>query len=191
MNRRTTGQLSRAAIIAALYMLLTMAPPFNAISYGPVQFRLGEALVLLPFILDEAVLGIVVGCLVANLFSPFGLIDVICGTAVTAVAALLTRRLRRTRRPWLSVIPPILLNGLVVSLYIAILSAPEAVALPAGSSLGATLQFVVQHVSWKLYVPVAISVLAGEAAVTIILGLPVLALASRAVLRGPWRSRVS
>lgn len=191
MNRRTTGQLSRAAIIAALYILLTMAPPFNAIGYGPVQFRLGEALVLLPFILDEAVLGIVVGCLVANLFSPFGLIDVICGTAVTAVAALLTRRLRRTRRPWLSVIPPILLNGLVVSLYVAILSAPEAVALPPGSSLGATLQFVVQHVSWKLYVPVAISVLAGEAAVTIILGLPVLALASRAVLRGPWRSRVS
>ncbi|MDO9099844.1 MAG: QueT transporter family protein [Caldisericota bacterium] len=191
MNRRTTVQLSRAAVIAALYVLLTMTPPFSAISYGPVQFRLGEALVLLPFILDEAVLGIVVGCLVANLFSPFGLIDVICGTAVTGVAALLTRRLRRTRRPWLSVIPPILLNGLVVSLYVAVLSAPQAATLPAGSSLGATLGFIVQHVSWKLYVPVAISVLAGEAVVTIILGLPVLALTSRAVLRGPWRSRAS
>ncbi len=191
MNRRTTVQLSRAAVIAALYMLLTMVPPFNAISYGPVQFRLGEALVLLPFILDEAVLGIVVGCLVANLFSPFGLIDVICGTAVTAAAALLTRRLRRARRPWLSVIPPILLNGLVVSLYIAMLSAPQAIELPAGSSLGATVQFIVQHVSWNLYVPVALSVLAGEAVVTIILGLPVLALTSRAILHSPSRSRVS
>ncbi len=70
MNRHSTTQITRAALIAAMYIVFTMVPPFNAISYGAVQFRLGEALVLLPFLLDEAVLGVVVGCLVANLFSP-------------------------------------------------------------------------------------------------------------------------
>ena len=86
----TTGQLARAALVAALYIVLTILPPFNAISYGAVQFRLGEALTLLPFILDEAVVGLTVGCLVANLFSPFGLIDLVVGTSVTLMAALLT-----------------------------------------------------------------------------------------------------
>ncbi|MGB9667279.1 MAG: QueT transporter family protein, partial [Candidatus Cryosericum sp.] len=72
MKHFTTPQLTRAALIAAMYIVFTMLPPFNTISYGMVQFRLGEALVLLPFLLDEAILGIGVGCLVANLFSPFG-----------------------------------------------------------------------------------------------------------------------
>ena len=101
MKPRTTAQLSRAALIAALYMVLTLVPPFNALSFGAVQFRLGEALVVLPFLLDEAVPGVVAGCLVANFFSPFGLADVVIGTGVTLAAALLTRSLRRTRRAWL------------------------------------------------------------------------------------------
>ncbi|MCX6086789.1 MAG: QueT transporter family protein [Caldiserica bacterium] len=59
MNRHSTAQITRAALIAAMYIVFTMVPPFSAISYGAVQFRLGEALVLLPFLLDEAVLGVV------------------------------------------------------------------------------------------------------------------------------------
>ena len=176
MNRHSTVQITRAALIAAMYIVFTMVPPFNAFSYGAVQFRLGEALVLLPFLLDEAVFGVVVGCLVTNLFSPFGLIDVIIGTGVTALAALLTRRLRRTGKLWLAAIPPIVLNALIVPAYVSTLTLPGAGNLPLTHSLTVGLHFILTHFSWQIYTPVALTILAGEAAVVILLGLPVLVL---------------
>ncbi|MHC1678971.1 MAG: QueT transporter family protein [Candidatus Cryosericum sp.] len=176
MNRHSTAQITRAALIAAMYIVFTMVPPFSAISYGAVQFRLGEALVLLPFLLDEAVLGVVVGCLVANMFSPFGLIDVVIGTAVTALAALLTQRLRRTGKLWLAAMPPILLNALILPAYVSTLTLPGAQDLPLARSLTTGLHFILTHFSWGVYMPVALSILAGEAAVVILLGLPVLVL---------------
>ena len=176
MNRHSTVQITRAALIAAMYIVFTMVPPFSAISYGAVQFRLGEALVLLPFLLDEAVVGVAVGCLVANLFSPFGLIDVVIGTGVTVLAALLTRRLRRTGSLCLAAIPPIVLNALIVSAYVSTLTMPAAENLPLKHSLTAGLRFILANFSWRVYVPVALSILAGEAAVVILLGLPLLAI---------------
>jgi len=176
MNRHSTVQITRAALIAAMYIVFTMVPPFNAISYGVVQFRLGEALVLLPFLLDEAVVGVIVGCLFTNLFSPFGLIDVVIGTGVTALAALLTRRLRRTGKLWAAAIPPIVLNALIVPVYVSTLILPGATGLHLKHSLTASLRFILVHFSWGVYMPVAFSILAGEAAVVILLGLPVLVL---------------
>jgi len=176
MNRYSTVQITRAALIAAMYIVFTIVPPFSAISYGAVQFRPGEALVLLPFLLDEAVAGVVVGCLVANLFSPFGLIDVVVGTGVTALAAILTRRLRRTGKLWLAAIPPIVLNAVIVPAYVSTLTLPGAENLPLAHSLTAGLRFILTHFSWGVYTPVALSILAGEAAVVIFLGLPVLVL---------------
>ena len=181
MNRHSTTQITRAALIAALYIVFTMVPPFNAISYGAVQFRLGEALVLLPFLLDEAVVGVAVGCLVANLFSPFGLIDVVVGTGVTALAAVLTRRLRSTGKAWLAAIPPIVLNAVIVPAYVSTLILPGAKGLPLKRSLIAGLRFILTHFSWGVYIPVVLSILAGEAAVVILLGLPLLALVRRTI----------
>lgn len=164
-----------------MYIVFTMLPPFNAISYGAIQFRLGESLVLLPFLLDEAVIGVVAGCLIANLSSPFGLVDVVVGTTVTALAAILTRRLRTTGKPWLAAIPPIALNVLIIPMYVSTLALPGATDLDLKFSLGEAVRFVLAHFSWKVYLPVALSVLTGEAAVVIILGLPVLALIRRAI----------
>lgn len=176
MSRHSIAQITRAALIAAMYIVFTMVPPFNAISYGAVQFRLGEALVLLPFLLDEAVVGVAVGCLVANLFSPFGLIDVVIGTGVTALAAVLTRRLRSTGKPWLAAMPPIVLNALIVPAYVSTLTLPGAQDLPLAHSLMSGLRFVLANVSWGVYMPVALSILAGETAVVVLLGLPLLVL---------------
>ncbi|HNW84367.1 MAG TPA: QueT transporter family protein [Candidatus Cryosericum sp.] len=185
MKPRTTAQLSRAALIAALYMVLTLVPPFNALSFGAVQFRLGEALVLLPFLLDEAVPGVVAGCLVANFFSPFGLADVVIGTGVTLAAALLTRSLRRTRRAWLAAMPPIVLNAAVVPLYVSTLTLPAATADPRATGIGQVLEYIWSHLSWSVYIPVAATILAGESAVVLLLGLPLLGLVRRYV--GPSR----
>lgn len=177
----TTGQLARAALVAALYIVLTILPPFNAISYGAVQFRLGEALTLLPFILDEAVVGLTVGCLVANLFSPFGLIDLVVGTSVTLMAALLTRSLRGTGKPWLGALPPIILNTTIIPLYVSVLMLPEATHLELRHGLVEGLFFIVKHLSTRVYAPVAVSVLAGESAVVLLAGLPVLAIVRRSM----------
>jgi len=111
-------QLVRGGLIAALYAVLALSLP--EFSYGIVQFRLSEALVLLPLYLPEAVPGLIIGCFLANLSSPFGIIDILGGTLCTALAAVLTRRLRHTLVP--AALAPILINGLGVSIYVALLS---------------------------------------------------------------------
>jgi len=164
-----------------MYVVLTVLPPFNAITYGAIQFRLGEALVLLPFALDEAVPGIIIGCLITNLFSPFGLIDIVIGTGITAAAALLTRALRKTGKPWLAALPPILLNAGIIPLYVSTLTLPGASAVPLKYSLMSGLRFIVAHISWGIYAPTALSILLGETTVVLLLGLPVLTLIARRV----------
>ena len=67
-SRRNTKSLCLSALIAALYAALTLA--FQPISYGAVQFRISEALTLLPVLFPQAVPGLTLGCLISNLFNP-------------------------------------------------------------------------------------------------------------------------
>lgn len=105
--------LARVGIIAALYAGLTIA--FHPISYGPLQVRISEALTVLPFLMPAAIPGLTLGCAIANLFGPFGLIDVVVGSSLTLIAALLTARVPR---PWLAPLPPILVNAVGLSFYL-------------------------------------------------------------------------
>jgi len=125
MKRYTLSQLTRGGLIAALYTLLALALP--QFSYGPLQFRLSEALTLLPRLLPEAVPGLTLGCFLANLGSPFGLIDIVCGTLCTALAAMITRRFRHNTI--IAVAAPILINGFGVSAYVAWLSKELYIAI--------------------------------------------------------------
>lgn len=85
----TTKRLCRAGVIAALYVALTYA--FGAIAYnGIVQIRPAEALTILPLFYVEAVPALWIGCMLANLMSPFIIYDVPIGGAATLVAAALT-----------------------------------------------------------------------------------------------------
>ena len=105
--------------MAAVYALLTVLPPFNAIGYGPVQVRVSEALTVLPFVLPWAPWSLYLGCLVANLGSPFLVWDLTVGAMGTLIAALLTRKMPK---PYLAPLPPIIVNALAVSSYVAPLS---------------------------------------------------------------------
>ena len=105
--------MARAAVIAALYFALSVA--FNAIAFGPVQFRVSEILVLLPLIFPEAIPGLAIGCFFTNFFfSPFGVLDMVLGTLATLIGAIGTYLLRR--RPFLATLPPIVANTLLVPL---------------------------------------------------------------------------
>jgi uncharacterized membrane protein len=106
--------LTIAAVIAALYAALTVA--FAPISYGAVQFRIAEALTLLPVLFPQAIPGLAVGCLVSNLIGGYGIWDVVFGTLATLTAAALTRRLRKN--VWIAAIPPVLVNAVVIGLLL-------------------------------------------------------------------------
>ena len=110
----TVKQLVRGAIIAALYAVITIFT--EAISFGPVQFRVSEALTLLPFLMPEAVWGLTLGCLIANVFGGT-VLDIIFGTLATFIAALITRKIKSL---WLTPLPVILCNGIIVGAVITL-----------------------------------------------------------------------
>ena len=121
-------RLTRAAMIAAIYCALTLM--FQPISYGPVQFRISEALTLLPMLTVDAVPGLFIGCLLANLLGGAMWYDVIFGSIATLLAAICTRKLRDI--PAAAAAMPVLFNGAIVGpvVYFAYSKAPGGAFSP-------------------------------------------------------------
>lgn len=129
MKTRWIRETVIAALIAAMYTALTVA--VAPLSYGLVQCRVSEALTVLAAFTPAAVPGLTVGCFLSNLIglstgaNIAGALDLLLGPLATGLAALLSYRLRRYRRggvPWLSTLPPILLNALIVGTELAFTS---------------------------------------------------------------------
>lgn len=116
MKRRSVKDLTAAAVVAALYTALSLLSNSFGIAFGPVQCRFSEALTLLPMILPSAVYGLTVGCLLTNILSPYGLLDLIVGTLATFFAASMTRHCKKER---LGALPPVLCNALMVGTLLA------------------------------------------------------------------------
>ncbi len=121
MKKVKTVVFVRIAVEAALYFVLTFFVP--AISYGPLQFRVGEALAMLPLVFPEAVVGVTLGCLIANVFSPYAWFDVLFGTLATllgCVGTYLIGRVLIEKKLWLRALiggfPPILINASLLPL---------------------------------------------------------------------------
>ena len=89
--------LTQAAVIAALYAVLTYVAAALNLAYGPVQFRFSEALTVLPVFTPAAVPGLALGCFLANLGSPLGIVDWVFGTGATLLAAIGTWLVGRVR----------------------------------------------------------------------------------------------
>lgn len=106
----------RSAVIAALYAALTLA--LYPISFGAVQFRVSEALTLLPILMPEAIPGLFVGCLVSNLIGSATPWDIIFGSLATLIAAILTYATRRNKI--LAAFWPVLCNTVIVGLVLAL-----------------------------------------------------------------------
>jgi uncharacterized membrane protein len=115
--RGKTVIVTRGALIAALYVVLVLS--FQPFSFGPMQVRIAEALTLLPCLWFEAIPGLFVGCLIANIFGGFGLIDIFLGSAATLVAAVLTYAAPNRA---LAAAAPVAVNGIVVGTYLSILT---------------------------------------------------------------------
>ncbi|MGM9661684.1 MAG: QueT transporter family protein [Oscillospiraceae bacterium] len=128
MKRFSTKDLTAAAVVAALYAALSLLSDMLGLAFGPIQCRLSEALCVLPLVLPSSVWGLTLGCLLTNILSPYGLLDLAVGTFATFLAACLTRR---CRSQWTAVLPPVLCNGVLVGGLIAFQTAPAATFLAA------------------------------------------------------------
>lgn len=119
-----TRYLTKASLIAAIYVILVIIQllpfPLATLTFGPVQLRLAEGLALLPLVEAAAIPGLFVGCILANLLlapiSGFGLIDIVGGSLVTLLAAYLTSKMKNKIT---GIIPPVVLNGLIVSIWVS------------------------------------------------------------------------
>ena len=96
---------SHAALIAALYVVLTFVSNAFGMASGAVQVRISEALTILPFFTPAAIPGVTIGCLLSNLFTGCAPLDILFGTCATLLGALGSYSLRRCR--WLVPLPPI------------------------------------------------------------------------------------
>jgi len=108
--------ITRMAVIAALYVALTVAPGLSAFAYGQIQFRVSEILMLLPFYNPKYSWSLIVGCFISNVFSgSLGIYDMIFGTLATALACyLITRVPNRDNMLWTVPVICAVVNGFIV-----------------------------------------------------------------------------
>lgn len=115
------------ALIAALYTVLSLA--VAPLSYGNWQFRISEALTLLALAGYDEIYALTLGCFLSNLIgvlmgaNGIGIMDIVFGTTATFVAGVLTHRFRNiTIKGWplLSALMPVIINGIIIGLELAI-----------------------------------------------------------------------
>ncbi len=106
-----TRFLVQAAVIAAIYTVLTLV--FAPVAYGEslIELRVSEMLTVLPFYTPAAIPGLFIGVILSNVFSPMGAVDVIFGSLATLLAAYLSYK---APNKWLALLPPVVINGLVI-----------------------------------------------------------------------------
>ena len=117
----TSKRLCLWAVTAALYAVVTLITA--SFAYGPVQFRIAEAISVLCCFAPHMTVGVTLGCFLANLFSTVSALDCIVGTAATLLACLF---MTRCRRSWTMLLPNVLANGIIIGAMLAWISTPDA-----------------------------------------------------------------
>lgn len=117
-----TFNIVLSGIIAAIYVVLGLLTSLFGLSFGPIQFRISEALYIVFLDSPAMIPGMVIGCAVTNLFSPYGMIDVLVGSIATLLSAVVAYKARAVmvkKVPWLSMLAPVVFNALIVGAEIA------------------------------------------------------------------------
>lgn len=127
-NQQRVRFITLAAIISALYVVLTLVSAMVGLSSGVIQVRISEALCILTFFTPAAIPGLTIGCLVSNLVTGANLLDVIFGTLATFIGVYGGHILRK--RKYLITLPTILANTIIIPLVIVYGFGVTDVALP-------------------------------------------------------------
>ncbi|KXB35296.1 QueT transporter family protein [Atopobium deltae] len=180
--------IARIGVIAAVYAAASIVTltALSGLAWGPIQFRVSEALCVLALFTPEAIPGLTLGCIIANVYNiiasgsgVLGLLDVIFGSLATLLAAWFTWRLRKNRLCAFS--GPVLANAIIVPAYLPIiLSGLGFYTIPFTSiSLEGSYIF--------MYLFGFITTGLGEAVVLYVVGLPLAA----ALARVPFMQKIS
>ncbi len=112
--------MTRGALIAAMYVALSILSAIFGLSSGAVQFRLSEMLCILPIFLPEAVPGLFIGCILSNIISGCVIWDIIIGSLATLVGAIGARMLSALPKKhlWISTLPNFIANTTIVPLVL-------------------------------------------------------------------------
>ena len=119
MNNKSlkkSKQLVQAAMIAALYVVLTFIANGLGLASSAIQVRFSEALTILPYFTPAAVPGLFIGCVLSNVLTGCALPDIVFGSLATLIGAIFTRKLRKFK--WLAPLPPIVANAVIVPLVL-------------------------------------------------------------------------
>ena len=117
MRSKRVKYITQAAMIAAIYVVLTLFISAFNLASGAIQIRISEALTVLPAFTPAAIPGLFIGCFISNLISGGLILDVIFGSLATLIGAFGTYLLRKWK--WAVPIPPILANALIVPFVLA------------------------------------------------------------------------
>ena len=149
MRKFTVRDLTLAALVAALYAVLSYFGNIFGLTFGSIQCRFSEALCVLPFLFPCTVPGLFVGCLITNLMSTVGPLDIVFGSLATLLAAIWTAKMPHRL---LAPLPPVLCNGVIIG------------AMITWYEVGFTPSF------WSLFLFNGISVAVGELIACYVLG---------------------
>lgn len=111
-TKRSALFLAQGAMIAAMYVALTLVSNAFGLASGVIQVRISEALTILPYFTPAAIPGLFVGCLISNIIAGGVIWDVIFGSLATLIGAVVTYWLRKYK--WLAPVPPIVSNMLII-----------------------------------------------------------------------------
>ncbi|MEG2893237.1 MAG: QueT transporter family protein [Clostridium sp.] len=157
IKKISVTNLVKVSVIAALYVVLTMA--VAPISYGSIQFRISEVLNLLVFFNPIYGISLIIGCALSNMFSPFGIYDVVFGTLSTAISVYF---IAKSKNLFVASLWPSLFIPIIVGIEITILN----------SSAGEVTTLVT-------FIATAASILASEFIVMTIIAYPLFNVLSR------------
>ncbi len=155
MKKNKTVAIVQSAVIGAIYASLTLISSTMNLAFGGIQFRFSEALTVLAVFSPTSIWGLTVGCLLGNITSPYGIIDIICGTAATLIASALSYKARNVKifdLPIASMLFPVITNAVIIGFEVTF--------------------FLPQEFSFWGFLITAIQIAVGELAMCVGLGIP-------------------
>lgn len=112
-KNKGTAFITKAAVIAALYVVLTWVSALLGISSGVIQFRLSEMLCVMPLFTAAAIPGLFVGCAISNMIAGGVVWDVVFGSMATLIGSWGAYALRK-RSVYLAPLPTVIANMLII-----------------------------------------------------------------------------
>lgn len=137
MYSQKTSWLVKNAIVAAIYVVMTLA--LSPLSYGMMQIRFSEMLMLLPFYDKRFTAGLVIGVLVSNLGSPLGVYDIAIGTLSTLICILVYRVINNV---WLAMLSTSIIGSAIVGTMLILLLNTPIVLTYVGVAVGEMISLV-------------------------------------------------